>query len=89
MGLEIINSIEYSSGHYEFNTRVIWKHKETGKLYTARDSGCSCPVPFDGYNTIEKLEEYSRDYIRKEAIEMSGNGYYGGDPITDFIETIP
>lgn len=55
--LEVVDEIDYSSGSYEFDTRIVWKHIKTGKHYTARDSGCSCPLPFEDYTTIEDLEE--------------------------------
>lgn len=41
--LEVVGELNYTGG-YEFDIRVIWKDKE-GNLYTARDSGCSCPTP--------------------------------------------
>lgn len=39
--------IEYSSGSYEYDTRVVWYHEGTKTYWTARDSGCSCPTPFE------------------------------------------
>ena len=54
-GLKSVGEIEYSSGCYEFDTRVIWQD-ELGNFFTARDSGCSCPTPFEGFNTFQDLE---------------------------------
>lgn len=87
--LEIVTSIDYSGGNYEFDYRVVWRHKSTGKLYTARDSGCSCPTPFENYMTIESLEEYSYNYVRNEALEESRKDYYVGDSISEFIDKLP
>jgi len=42
-GLETVGEVEFSSGAYEFDTTVVWRDKETGSLYVASDSGCSCP----------------------------------------------
>ena len=60
-GLEVVDSLEYSSGCYEFDTRVIWKQKATGKLLTLADSGCSCPTPFESYG-IEDADDITENY---------------------------
>lgn len=73
--LEPVGDIEYSSGHYEFDTRVVW-HKG-GQLYTARDSGCSCPVPFEDYTSIASLTNITQNYrsfLTKE-FEENESGY--------------
>lgn len=49
-GLETVAEIEYSSANYEFDTRVVWKVIGKKKFFTMRDSGCSCPTPFEDYN---------------------------------------
>lgn len=33
---------------YEFNMVVLWR-AETGELWAAADSGCSCPTPFEDH----------------------------------------
>ena len=38
---------------------------EFGKLYTARDSGCSCPTPFDSLS-LETLERLDVEALRLE-----------------------
>jgi hypothetical protein len=55
MGLKIVASIEYDPDSYGFDTRVVWKD-QSGHLYTARDSGCSCPTSFENYTSIDKLD---------------------------------
>lgn len=81
-GLEVVSEIEYSSGAWEFDTRMVWRHPE-GHLVTARDSGCSCPSPFEGegLNTLERVEydllefevreeqERDRSYVSELAAE--------------------
>lgn len=47
LSLEII-SFERSSGSYEFDTLCFWATQD-GRVFTAQDSGCSCPTPFEGY----------------------------------------
>lgn len=57
LGLEIIAELEFSDMSYQFDTLLVWRHKDSGKFYTARDSGCSCPTPFEDYCGIDKLTE--------------------------------
>lgn len=55
-------SFDKSSGCYEFDTICFWATKE-GKVYTASDSGCSCPTPFEEYageNQIDILQKLER-----------------------------
>jgi len=56
-GLQIIADVEWSSGSYEFDQTVVWQHLETGQLYIASDSGCSCPSPFESYDSIADLDK--------------------------------
>jgi hypothetical protein len=34
---------------YEFNIIWIARHVDSGELFWAHDSGCSCPTPFEDY----------------------------------------
>lgn len=56
-GLEIIGSIEWDDEPYEFDMTVVWRDKETGILYYANDSGCSCPSPFEDFSSKDELTE--------------------------------
>jgi hypothetical protein len=64
-GLEVFAEFEFSDRFYQFDTRVVWKDRE-GQLWTARDSGCSCPIPFEDYHlgNIDRLT--STDEIKAE-----------------------
>jgi hypothetical protein len=47
---------------YEFNTLCFWATKN-GRVYSAEDSGCSCPTPFEDYEgetQDEVLQKLSR-----------------------------
>lgn len=55
--LFIIDSLSLDDEPYQFDYIVVWRHHETMKLYWARDSGCSCPSPFEDYESIDDLEE--------------------------------
>ena len=61
--LEEVVKHDYSSGCYEFDYRVVWRHFLTGLLYTARNSGCSCPAPFENYYSIEDLDIVNEDCL--------------------------
>lgn len=96
LGLEQVLMIDYSSGCYEFDCRVIWRHKETGVYYTAKDSGCSCPSPFEDYRPspfedyrkLEDLHRLDRDEVVAEALEISRRDYYDGSDVELFIRAV-
>lgn len=56
--LEIVGVLDDPYACYDFNMLVVWLHV-SGKVYWGTDSGCSCPAPFEGYGTIEDLDELS------------------------------
>jgi len=88
-GLSVVAEIEYSSGYYQFDTRVVWKDK-AGKLWTARDSGCSCPTPFEDYHlgNISPLD--LRELISECRAELSGyaGAYISPKMVQDFLRTV-
>jgi len=47
LGLEIIKVLKQPNMSYEFNILVSWLHKPTGRVFWKKDSGCSCPMPFE------------------------------------------
>ena len=74
-GLEQVAEIEYSSGSYEFDTRVVWKVKGAFIFYTARDSGCSCPTPFERL-TMANIDRLDFNTLKREVMyELSGGEY--------------
>jgi len=48
-GLEMVDSLDEAHLSYEYNTLIVLKHKDSGRVFSAQDSGCSCPTPFEGY----------------------------------------
>lgn len=92
-GLTVVAEIEYSDACYQFDTRVVWKDAE-GNFYTARDSGCSCPTPFEEYTTIESLEKADYDTllaeVREETVPDSlwSRGQVTANIAHDFIKTL-
>ncbi len=73
-GLEIVAQIEYSDSCYQFDTRVVWKVKGKKIFYTMRDSGCSCPTPFEDYN-LSNIEKMSLVSLRIEVNSELSNEY--------------
>lgn len=66
-GLEVVAELEFSDLNYQFDTRVVWS--KDGALYTARDSGCSCPSPFEDYTSVEMLERVDIKELESEIRE--------------------
>lgn len=59
-GAELIGAIDVA-GAWEYAIFLVLKDKSTGKLYYGQESGCSCPIPFEGYNSVTELREIT-DY---------------------------
>jgi len=55
LGLEITAVLNEPGLSWEYNTVLLFRRLEDGKLFWAADSGCSCPTPFEGYKTVESL----------------------------------
>jgi hypothetical protein len=72
-GFEVVAEVEYSDGDYQFDTRVVWRDRTTGTLYTARDSGCSCPTPFEDFMTLADLEVLNYEDLEREVRAEYGN----------------
>ena len=86
-GLRVVAEIEYSDNCYQFDTRVVWED-EIGTRYTARDSGCSCPSPFEDYTSLVDLDYYDFSALLEEVngeIEAASGEYrsFGNDNIAD------
>lgn len=49
LGLTLIDSLDQPDLSYEFNTFIVVQHIESGRVFEAQSSGCSCPCPFEEY----------------------------------------
>lgn len=81
LGLEIVGELNFSDEAYEFDFRVAWKDSK-GKVFTARDSGCSCPSPFEDYTSVSDLERVTWKVFKELEREVRGeltrtSSYYG------------
>lgn len=88
-GLKQVAMIDYSDGSYQFSYRIVWECLYTGRLFTKHDSGCSCPTPFEMVQSFSDLEDYSYEYVRREALERAREANYGGDDVNDFLRKLP
>lgn len=70
-----LGDIEFSDMDYVFDTRVFWKHEPSGKLLTARDAGCSCPLPFEDFQGVEELEDLDLAALEAEIKSDLREGY--------------
>lgn len=66
-GLVKMAEIDYSTGSYEFDLRVIWKD-EDGVLWSGADSGCSCPSPFEGFFEESDFERVTPEWVNEVLI---------------------
>lgn len=62
-GLVPVAELELTEPSYSFDTVMVWRHDEKGALYWAHDSGCSCPVPFEDYTSLEQLSLVFEDTL--------------------------
>jgi hypothetical protein len=67
--LKLLDYIDYSNGDYRFDYRAVWVGSD-GRLWTARDSGCSCPSPFEDTRELDRL--WSFDVLEEERIAEAG-----------------
>lgn len=57
-GLSLVTTIDEPGLSYQYNTFLIVKHNDSGRIYYAMDSGCSCPIPF-GYEYFNNPDDTS------------------------------
>lgn len=69
LGLAMVDSIDVA-GPWEFDIFAVWT--DGSHLYWANDSGCSCPTPFDGINSISDLCVGSLEDCRRAIEEWAG-----------------
>ena len=81
--LTVFDEVE-TAGSYEFDTTVIWKDKDNN-LYWAHDSGCSCPIPFEGYKTIKDLSTLTKDNFYNFEIHLKNQYNISNTQFNDCI----
>lgn len=73
-GLRIVETHEAPDLSYEFDMVVLWEDIKTRKRYWARDSGCSCPSPFENVRSVSELNDWS---LTKREYEQEVKGVLG------------
>lgn len=54
-GLKKIYSFDDPEASYSFDEFRIWQRNKDGALFYGRDSGCSCPSPFENFKSKADL----------------------------------
>ncbi|TFD51995.1 hypothetical protein E3T46_07860 [Cryobacterium sp. Hh11] len=62
LGLTKVGEFEIREADYSFNIFAVWCDLLTKKFYTASDSGCSCPIPFDDITSRADLTEHENGH---------------------------
>ncbi len=79
--LKVVAEIEFSDGNYQFDTRVVWQEMDGPRLWTMRDSGCSCPTPFEDYS-LSNIDPLDFEALRREVNEEVASGKNNVSPET-------
>lgn len=87
-GLKIQFQHDFSDGNYCFDYRVIWKELKTNRFFTARDSGCSCSIPFE-YHRMKDLQVANfQELIEEARRKEQKDEYYRRDSVADYVEKL-
>ena len=84
-GLKVIFSNDIA-GSYEFDTVVVWKSLTEEKYFWAHDSGCSCPMPFENFNSVEDLTPI--EIFNMEQFEQGASGHLESSQIADIRRAV-
>jgi hypothetical protein len=74
LGLVSVSKLDRTSYSYSFDYADVWYRPEDGFFYAATDSGCSCPSPYEGFQSLSDLEgPFTRasamDWMRRQDCE--------------------
>lgn len=71
LDLEMVGDIEWTDEAYQFDITAVWRHRTTGLLYMADDSGCSCPSPFEDHHSVDTLTQATKSQIIRHLRDRS------------------
>lgn len=74
-GLTIIGTVEWEPNNYSFNYTCVWENAD-GDLYYADDAGCSCPAPFEDFDTLDKLTACTAMELAQHLQTQTVQSYY-------------
>ena len=90
---EWLGEMQWGESSYDFDLTAVFKSKETGELYLAHDSGCSCPSPFENTDfedltPITSLKDF--DDAVQPRMNAENYGWYseGGSTYGDHGPTV-
>ena len=69
LGFELL-AFDDPNAYYDYDTLCFFADKE-GKVYTAHDSGCSCPTPFEDHYAAETVQECIQKLERIGSLEQA------------------
>lgn len=79
-GLEMLAFEDHGArDDYGFDILAFWVDKD-GVVYSASDSGCSCPSPFEDYTSMHMLERVG-SVEQAEATFYGWNSSYGSTKV--------
>lgn len=66
--LRLVAQLDAHEPSFSFDIFLVVQVIETGEVFVADDSGCSCPVPFEDFNSlsdfarVQSWEDVKREY---------------------------
>lgn len=73
-GLTLVVALEEDEP-YEYDTLLVVRDNETGKLFAAHDSGCSCPTPFEDFDGLDKFVAITSEADFERLVREHGGSY--------------
>lgn len=67
---------------YEYNTLAFWATPD-GQIYTAHDSGCSCPTPFEDLES-DTLEAFKKKAERVGSLRQAEEAFNSWNKQTNY-----
>lgn len=88
-----VYNVEWSGESYEFDQTAVFESKETGMLFYADDTGCSCPIPFenttfDDLTPITRLQDWIDHTVKRMNSRYSCNNYDPTDQVVYSVKII-
>lgn len=87
-GLELIDSLDQPDLSYAYNSIIALRDLETGKVYLAADSGCSCPKPFEEFKKLSDLTHVTNTLDAQAFVSNENHERYNGDPAFPLLDVL-
>lgn len=83
LGLTKVGELEDPEACYSFSTVAVYKENKTGALYGAHSEGCSCPTPFEEFDSLADMVPIRSEADVQPLIDQS-SASYRADEVQDF-----